>query len=189
MSERVQRGARAKRGTAAKMRARPMPVWLMEQQDLDEMARRRCLMVLRVLSGEQPVSEAIAEARISRGTYYKIETAALKAMLAAVAPGAPTEITAAADGAQRRIADLEQKVKKLEQERRRSERLLLMTRKLVKPGPMKTGAGRPPASRKRSGSTKAGRSSSSSSRTSPTSVVPSIHRKDGAEEPSGGIAS
>ena len=38
---------------------------------------------------------------------------------------------------------LEQKVAMLERHKRRSERLLLLTRKLMKPGPMKSAAGRP----------------------------------------------
>src|SRR5262245_41158938 len=46
-------------------RARPTPSWLLEQQDLDEIARRRCLMVLSVLSGETPVTDAITSSNIS----------------------------------------------------------------------------------------------------------------------------
>lgn len=165
----------------------------MEQKDLDEIARRRCLMVLRVLSGEQPVTEAIAEAKVSRGTYYKLETAALKAMLTALAPGASLDITAAADGASRKIAELSEKVKKLEQEKRRADRLWLMTRKLVKPGALKTAAGRPPGSKRRS-STRSGASDSAGSKAIRTTSPPaaegsSIHRPDGADAPSGGSAS
>jgi hypothetical protein len=121
-------------------RARPTPSWLNERQDLDEMARRRCLMVLSVLSGERPVTDAIEEAQISRGTYYQLEERALKAMLSALMPGgehAPSESPAA------RIAELEARVATLEREKRRSERLLLLTRKLVKPGTMKSAPGRP----------------------------------------------
>ena len=69
-------------------RARPTPKWIRTRQDLDEVARRRCLMVLRVLSGEVPVTEVIAEAQISRGTYYSLEDRALRAMIAALAPSA-----------------------------------------------------------------------------------------------------
>jgi hypothetical protein len=121
-------------------RARTTPSWLLERKDLDEMARRRCMMVLTVLSGERAVTDVIEEAQISRGTYYQLEERALKAMLAALMPGgeqAPSESPAA------RIAELEQKVAMLERHKRRSERLLLLTRKLMKPGPMKSAAGRP----------------------------------------------
>ena len=62
------------------------------------------------------------------------------------------------------LHDLEAKVKRLEQEKRRAERLLLLTRQMVKPGSVKTAAGR-----KRRGSTSAGKKSSITSRkTSPT---------------------
>src|SRR5947208_2149561 len=71
-----------------KRRARPVPSWLKEQQDLDEMAKRRCLLVLEVLSGAKPVTEAIEEAKISRPLYYQLETKALRGMLNALAPGA-----------------------------------------------------------------------------------------------------
>ena len=122
-------------------RARPTPSWLTERKDLDEIAQRRCLMVLSVLSGETPVSDAIEQAQVSRGTYYQLEERALRAMLVALTPGsgeAPSESPA------HRIAELEQKIVRLEREKRRGERLLLLTRKVVKDGPLKVGAGRPP---------------------------------------------
>jgi hypothetical protein len=79
------------------------------------------------------VTDAIQEAGISRGTYYQLETRALSAMLRALSPGAEeTE-----DGSpQRQLAKLEKKVKLLEQGKRRAERLLLMTRRVM--GPVKT---------------------------------------------------
>ena len=194
MSARAQHGGSTSRVDPRRQkRARPTPSWLMEQADLDEIARRRCLMVLRVLSGELPVTDAIQEAKVSRGTYYKLETAALKAMLTALAPGAGADISAAADGAHKKIAELEEKVKKLEQEKRRSDRLWLLTKKLVPKGPLKTAPGRPPGSKNRS-STKSGTSSSTSSTrtkvaSSPTTELSSIHTPDGGDEPSGGSAS
>jgi hypothetical protein len=114
------------------------------------MARRRCVLILSVLSGERPVTEAIEEAQLNRQTYYQLEEKALRAMLRALTPGAPEATTPSAEGpALRRIAELEAKVSKLEQDKRRSERLLLLTRKLVKPGRMTTGArGRPSKARR-----------------------------------------
>jgi hypothetical protein len=145
-------------------RARPTPRWLMTKEDLDEMARRRCLMVLSVLSGERPVTEVIAETQMSRGTYYQLETKALNAMLLALAPGADGDSSTEAMGTARRIEELEAKVKKLEQEKRRTDRLLFLTRKVVKPGPMTTGAGRPPETRTSRSATPGGRRSSPRSR-------------------------
>ncbi len=111
-----------------KLRARPTPRWLRQQKDLDQVAQARCLMVLSVLSGQTPVTEAIQAAGVSRGTYYQLETRALNGMLRALMPGAQE------DGGdprpRRRIAELESKLQKLEQARRRSERLLALTRKL-----------------------------------------------------------
>lgn len=158
-------------------RPRPTPSWLLEQQDLDEIARRRCLMVLSVLSGETPVTEAITSANISRQLYYQMEERALRAMLKAVTPGAETAPSSSAveSAAARKIVELESKVARLEQERRRSERLLLLTRKVIKPGPLTTGArGRP--AKARLSSTKVGhvRSPSSPKVMKPTAPVTSI---------------
>ena len=57
---------RRRRHGSRKQRSRPTPKWLMTSADLDTIAQQRCLMVLRVLSGETPVTEAISEAGISR---------------------------------------------------------------------------------------------------------------------------
>jgi hypothetical protein len=119
-------------------RPRPTPTWLKEQKDLDEVARRRCLLLLAVLSGELPVTDAIQQAGISRGLYYQLESKALQAMLQAMLPSSVAEGTTPLEGLQRRVAELEDKLKKAEQERRRAERLLFLTRKVVRPGPMKS---------------------------------------------------
>src|SRR6266571_229020 len=123
-----------------KQRPRPKPKWLLAKQELDEIAQRRTLMILSVLSGEKPVTEAITEAQISRGHYYQLEERALKAVLESMEPGAgpgrPVETTT-------RLLQLEEKVKTLEQDKRRLERLLQLTRKVLKPGPMKSAMGRP----------------------------------------------
>lgn len=139
-----------------KQRSRPTPKWLLAKQELDEIAQRRTLMLLEVLSGEKPVTEAIAEAQISRGHYYQLEERALKAILVAMEPGAgpgrPVEATT-------RLLQMEEKIRTLEQEKRRSERLLQLTRKVLKPGPTKSALGRPKGRR----STRGGQNISSSS--------------------------
>jgi hypothetical protein len=144
-------------------RPRPTPRWLVEKQDLDEVARRRCLLVLSVLSGERPVTDVIEEAQISRGTYYQLEERALNAMLLALVPGTMSPGAPGADLAARRIEELEARVTQLEQEKRRAERLLLLTRKVMKPGPVKAVQGRPAKSRTRPRSTSSGSESSTSS--------------------------
>jgi hypothetical protein len=97
-------------------------------------------MLLSVLSGETPVTEAIARAKISRGRYYQLETKALKAMLQALNPMASTTVSGTTDlsAAMGRIAQLEEQVKRLEQDKRRAQRLLLLTRKSIR-APLKTG--------------------------------------------------
>jgi hypothetical protein len=123
-----------------KHRARPTPQWLLKKQELDEIAQRRTLMILNVLSGQLPVTDAIAQAQISRGHYYQLEERALHAVLEAMEPGAspgrPPETTT-------RLLQLEDKVKQLEVDKRRLERLLTMTRKVLRPRPLKTALGRP----------------------------------------------
>jgi hypothetical protein len=157
-----------------KRRARPKPGFL-ERKDLDEMARRRCLMVLSVLSGERPVTDVIEEAKMSRGTYYHLEERALRAMLLALTPGADSS---QAETPAKRIEELERKVQQLERDKRRSERLLMLTRKVVKAGPVTTTAGRRPSS------TKAGRKPSppSTKATDANSAEPSIPTTAGADE-------
>lgn len=97
-------------------------------------------MLLSVLSGETPVTTAIEQAKISRQTYYHLETRALNALLAAMNPlaGAATDGRADLSAATQRIAELERKIQSLERDKRRAERLLLLTRKSVK-APLTTG--------------------------------------------------
>ena len=138
-TERESRG-----GTAGvkrrRLRSRPVPKWLTTSTQLDAIARSRVLLVLSVLSGEVPVTEAIAQAKVSRGTYYHWETRAVKAMLAALNPLASSVPDGSADlsAATARIEGLEAQVKRLAQEKRRSQRLWLLTKKTVK-GPVSTG--------------------------------------------------
>ncbi len=125
-------------------RPRPTPKWLRQAEDLDQIAKARCLLVLDVLSGQTPVTEAIQAGKLSRGTYYQLETRALQAMLAALTPGVVTE-SGAADrvAAARRIATLEGQVRRLEQGKRRAERLLGLTRKVIQPGRLTTAGPKP----------------------------------------------
>src|SRR5688572_12768681 len=132
--KRKPRDASKPRARKRKMRARPTPKWLIKAADIDEIARRRCLLILSVLSGERPVSQAIVEAQITRQLYYQLEEKALVAMLEAVRPGAEARDR---DGSTThgKTSELEQKVAQLEREKRRTERLLLLTRKVLRPGP------------------------------------------------------
>lgn len=170
-------------------RARPTPRWLIEQQDLNEMARRRTMLVLSVLSGEKAVTDAIEEAGISRPLYYQLETKALHAMLRALAPGSSESTgTPGADGMLKRISELEEQVKHLTQEKRRCERLLFLTRKVVKKGPVASPVGRP--RKAKSSSTSSGPRSSTPSTPAATPLTPpspsspsSTPTRDGATSP------
>jgi hypothetical protein len=124
-------------------------------------------MILSVLSGEKAVTDVIAEAQISRGTYYNLEERALKAMMVALVPGAAETPS---DSPAVRIAELEKKVAQLEQAKRRGERLLLLTRKTLRRGPMKmTDRGRP--SKKARASTTAGKKPSPGSKPKTSKVA------------------
>lgn len=116
-------------------RSRPTPKWLFHSNELEATPRSRCLLVLSVLSGEKPVTEAIREAKISRNTYYKLETRALQAILAAMRPRASRRLSRNAElaAATSRIRQLLMRVDRLEQEKRRLQRLLLLTRKSLEP--------------------------------------------------------
>lgn len=150
-----------------KRRSRPTPRWLETTPDLDQLARNRVLLVLSVLSGEQPVTTAIETHGISRGFYYQLETKALNAMLLALAPGSDGDASPDAMGLQSRIKQLEEKLARAEAAQRRAERLLYVQRKLTSTGPVKTHRGRPPKTT--TPSTPAGRRSwRSSTTTKPT---------------------
>jgi hypothetical protein len=169
-----------------------MPKWLSTSREIDEIGRRRCLMILSVLSGERPVSDVVAEAKITRPLYYQLEEKALVAMLEAVTPGAAAhgrESTTSSG----RIRALEDRVKRLEKEKRRLEHLLLLTRKVLRPGPMKTRAGRrakttsPSAYSSTTNGKRASKSSSSRASTiipagSPKGTTSSTPTKDGGAE-------
>ncbi len=183
---RARRGTSAKTKTPAKrraMRARPTPRWLTGRTDLDDVARRRCLMVLSVLSGEMPVTEVIATSEISRGTYYQLETKAIAAMLRALAPGADGATTPGEATTTQRIAELEAKVKRLEQEKRRTERLLYLARKIVPAGPMTMGAGRPRGPRSTTAGPKPSRASHTKAKTTASSPAGSTPTPAGATTP------
>jgi len=126
-----------------KERPRPTPRWLTGRTDLDQVAQRRCLLVLSVISGEKPVTTAIQELQISRPFYYQLETRALLAMLNALAPGAETTTNPDDATPARRIVELEKQVTRLERENRRLERLWSLAKRLVPPGPISLGPGRP----------------------------------------------
>ncbi len=171
MSEAKRQGESKARRTR-KHRSRPVPKWIREKRELDEMARRRCLLVLSVLSGEKPVSDAIAESGLSRNTYYQLEEKALDAMLAALGPTPPGR----KPDRSAEVAALEAKVAKLEEEKRRTERLLLLTRKVVRTGRLTLpGRGRPRST------TGGGKPSSGSVPTSPAGASPSTPTPAGAE--------
>jgi hypothetical protein len=121
----------------------------------EEVAQRRCLLVLSVLSGEQPVTDAIEETGVSRQLYYQLEEKALRAMVRALLPAAEgrEELETSLQG---QVQALQARVQQLETEKRRAERLLLLTRKLVRPGPVKVGNG----GRRRRASAAAGQSAS-----------------------------
>ena len=73
------------------------------------------------------VMEAVEQAQVSPTTYQHLETRAVEAMLVALTPDA--QGTSA--GPRQRIEELEARVAQLEKEKRRSERLLLLTRTLL----------------------------------------------------------
>lgn len=161
-------------------RPRPTPKWLKAPlvDGPEEVAQRRCLLVLSVLSGEQPVTDAIEATGVSRQLYYQLEEKALKAMLRALLPAAEgrEELETSLQG---QVLALQARVQQLETEKRRAERLLLLTRKLVRPGPVKVGNG----GRKRRVSAVAGRSASKPAR--PTKVETSPTHQEISETPTG----
>jgi hypothetical protein len=146
-------------------------------KDLDLIAKRRCLMILSVLSGETSVEDASHAAQITSQQYYQFEKKALTAMLAALVPGASTDGSMAPA-----MKQMERKIRDLEIAKRRLERLLFLTRMTVKPGPMSHGKrGRPRTVRasEDAGRTRS-RRSTTSKKTSAPAPPPSTPTQDGA---------
>jgi hypothetical protein len=117
-------------------RRRGMPRWLTGRKDLDQVAQRRTMLILSVLSGHTPVTTAIAEHGISRPLYYQLETKGLVGMMRALVPGANAASSPDDATPMRQIVELEEKVARLEQENRRLERLLFFAKKVLPPGPL-----------------------------------------------------
>lgn len=134
MRRRAARRAGAREDRRGKSRARPVPKWLKDSSPSPEgIARRRCVLMLSVLSGEKPVSDAIVEAGISRPAYYQMERRALNAMLTALDPRSTARKRAIADPTAAQIAKLLKRIRELEQDKRRMSRLLRLTRRAVQP--------------------------------------------------------
>jgi hypothetical protein len=104
--------------------------------DLDQVAQRRTLMILSVLSGQTPVTTAITEHGISRPLYYQLEMKGVIGMMRALAPGAGASTNPDDATPTRQIADLEVKVARLELENRRLERLLFLAKRILPEGPV-----------------------------------------------------
>lgn len=117
-------------------RRRGVPRWLTGRKDLDQVAQRRTLLILSVLSGHTPVTTAITEHGISRPLYYQLETKGLLGMMRALVPGANAASSPDDATPMRQIVELEEKVARLEQENRRLERLLFFAKKVLPPGPV-----------------------------------------------------
>jgi hypothetical protein len=166
-------------------RPRGVPRWLTGRKDLDQVAQRRTLLILSVLSGHTPVTTAITEHGISRPLYYQLETKALVGMMRALAPGANAAASPDEATPMRQIVELEEKVARLEQENRRLERLLFFAKKVLPAGPLTfpERRGRKPGRR----STSAGPGPSPGSKkpalTTITSPSPSIPTTAGATAP------
>src|SRR5512139_2230772 len=100
-------------------RRRGVPRWLTGRTDLDQVAQRRTLLILSVLSGHTSVTTAIAEHGISRPLYYQLETKALIGMMRALIPGANAASNPDDATPMQQLVELEEKVARLEQENRR----------------------------------------------------------------------
>jgi hypothetical protein len=122
---------RRRDGARRALRTRTLPQWLRHGQTTHPIARARALLLLRVLSGAEPLTQALATAKVSRPTYYWLERKGLRGMLLALTPmpprGRPPRMAAPAA----QVATLERKVQQLEQAKRRAERLLMVTRTVL----------------------------------------------------------
>lgn len=154
-------------------RGRGIPRWLTGRKDLDQVAQRRTMLILSVLSGHMPVTTAIAEHGISRPLYYQLETKGLVGMMRALVPGANSASSPDDATPMRQLVELEEKVARLEQENRRLERLLLLARKVLPTGPIAFPQKRGRRPGRRSTSAGPGPSPTSKKATMSTTAAPS----------------
>jgi hypothetical protein len=115
-------------------RTRPTPKLLTEANEKNEVGKRRTLLVLSVLSGQRTVSDVIEESKMTRQSYYNMETRAVMVMLREL--GASGGLTAEYRRAQQEVREQELRIERLLEDKRRLEHLLMVTRRLVKTGPM-----------------------------------------------------
>ena len=103
-----------------------LPLWLMQPNEQQAIARSRCLMILSVLAGQKSVKEAIEEQKVSRVFYYQLEDRALEGMLKALSPRVERLTSEHVElmEARSKIRTLSRQVKGLTQRRRSAERLL-----------------------------------------------------------------
>lgn len=135
------RDSNGKKKRTRRKRARTIPAQI-EKSQSHELAKRRLLMMLEVLSGRMSVTAAIEKTQISRNTYYQLESKALNAMLEALTPF-ETPRGRKADP-RKKLRALEDRIERLEVENRRLERLLALNDRYLKPGSVTTGLGRKP---------------------------------------------
>jgi len=125
----------------------------------------------------------VEETKVSRQTYYHLEERALRGMLAALVPGSDQE---GVDGRPNGTAELQERLAVAERSQRRLSRLLFLTRKVVKKGPITAAAGRPRRKRKDPSWTRSGKKSSKGSETpisqssGPTESSSTIAEESGA---------
>jgi hypothetical protein len=153
-------------------RRRGVPRWLTGRKDLDQIAQRRTLLILSVLSGHTPVTAAITEHGISRPLYYQLETKGLVGMMRALIPGSNAAVSPDDATPMRQLVELEEKVARLEQENRRLERLLFFAKKVLPEGPVAfpQKRGRRPGRRSTSGGPGLSPGSKKPTTTSPSSA-------------------
>ena len=166
-------------------RSRGMPRWLTGRTDLDQVAQRRTMLILSVLSGHTPVTTAIAEHGISRPLYYQLETKGLVGMMRALIPGANAAASPGDATPMRQVVELEERVARLERENRRLERLLFFAKKVLPSGPvaMPERRGRKPGRRSTSAGPAPSPCSKKSATSSPSSNQASIPTTAGATTP------
>lgn len=156
-----------------KHRSRPVPRWLKAQAESPEsIGQRRALLLLSVLSGEKPVTDALEGTGLSRQLYYQLEEKALQAMVRALSPGTTdASAEAQAESLKKELQELRARVRQLEAEKRRAERLLFLTRKVMPAGPMSSGRGRPKGRASAPAGPKPSKVSTASTTASPSSAT------------------
>jgi len=129
---------------------------LAEEMEGSDQARRRLKVMLETISGQKRIAEACEELGIGEAQFHKLRRKMVAGALATLEPAAPGRPPAGREGADERVADMQEEIRQLRVDLRAAqirEEVALLMPHLVK---VPQGRGKKTAARMRSGGGRSG---------------------------------